>query len=313
MLKDPKSARFVNDFVNQWLGLRSIDDTSPDGVLYPEYARSDLLKPSSVWETQAFFRELLDQNLGIRHVVASPWVLANEALAKHYGLPPVSGIKLQKVNLPESSPFGGIWTQPAVLKVTANGTHTSPVKRGVWVAERLLGTPIPPPPPNVNPIEPDVRGAKTLREQLALHRGSGSCAACHAKFDPYGFALESFDVTGAFRTRYREVNPEVVALPLNQRQGRPLWRDGLAVDCSGQTLDGRSFAGIAELRKMLAADPEQLARGVMRHLVTYATGAPATPIDQPAIDRIVKATATDDYGLRSLVHSLVQSELFQSK
>ena len=313
LLNDPQSARFVSDFINQWLGLRAIDDTSPDGVLYPEYALNDLLKPSSVWETQAFFRHMLDENLSVRHFVASPWAIVNGPLAKHYGLRPVTGIEMQKVTLPKSSPYGGLWTQSSLMKVTANGTNTSPVKRGVWVAERLLGIPIPPPPPNVNPIEPDVRGAKTLREQLALHRGSGSCAGCHAKFDPYGFALESFDVTGGFRTKYRKGDPDVIALPQDKRKGRSTWRNGLPVDCSGQTPDGRRFAGIAELRKMLAEKPEQLARGITRHFVTYATGAPATVLDQPAIDRIVSNSAREDYGLRSLVHALVQSELFQSK
>ena len=313
LLADPKSQRFVTDFLNQWLGLRAIDDTSPDGVLYPEYAKNDLLKPSSVLETQTYFRKLLDENLSVRYFVESPWVLANEALAKHYGLPAMQGAALKPVNLPSDSPFGGLWTQPAILKVTANGTNTSPVKRGVWVAERLLGTPIPPPPPNINPIEPDTRGAKTLREQLALHRGTGSCAACHAKFDPFGFALESFDVAGSFRTKYREVDTEVMALPWQKRQGKQTWRDGLPVDCSGETPDGRAFSGPAELRKLLAADPAQLARGLTRHMVTYATGAPATGLDQRAIDAIVAEAAKSNYGVRSLVHALVQSELFQTK
>src|SRR5690606_36684755 len=126
----------------------------------------------------------------------------------------------------------GVWTQSAVMKVTANGTITSPVKRGVWVSERLLGKRIPPPPPNIEPVDPDVRGATTLRQQLALHRGAGACAACHAHFDGYGFALESFDVTGAFRDHYRKLNDEVVALPAHQRKGRSTWQDGLPVDAS---------------------------------------------------------------------------------
>jgi len=308
LLNDPKSGRFVADFVKQWLGLRAIDDTSPDRNLYPEY--DDFLKISSVMETEGFFRRVLDDNLSVRHFVASPWVLVNEDLARHYGLPGVTGAQLRKVSLPASSPYGGFWTQAAVLKVTANGTNTSPVKRGVWVAERLLGISIPPPPPNIQPVEPDVRGAKTLREQLALHRGSGSCAACHARFDPYGFALESFDVTGRFRKSYRVPDPEVIALPSHQRKGRSTWREGLPVDASGQTPDGQGFAGIGELRKLLSNNPESLACGVTRHLVTYATGAPASRFDQPAIDRIVKSAAADDCGLRSLVHALVQSELF---
>jgi len=279
--------------------------------LYPEY--DEFLKLSSAKETEGFFRKVLDENLSVRHFVDSPWALVNDELAEHYGLPEMTGTQLRKVDLPKSLPYGGLWTQSAVMKVTANGTNTSPVKRGVWVAERLLGIHIPPPPPNINPVEPDVRGAKTLREQLALHRGSGSCAACHAKFDPYGFALESFDVTGGFRQKYREVNPEVVAIPAHQRKGRPTWRDGLPVDASGETPDGQKFTGIGELRQALSKHPEQLSRGVTRHLITYATGTPPNGLDQQAIEHIVKSTAADDYGLRSLVHAIVQSELFRWK
>lgn len=305
LLKDPKASRFVDDFTDQWLGLRAIDDTSPDSKLYPEYARNDLLKRSSVQETRAFFRRVLDENLSVREFAAANWTFANESLAKHYGVPGVTGLALQKVSLPADSAYGGLWTQPAVLKVTANGTYTSPVKRGVWVAERLLGTPIPPPPPNTPAVEPDIRGAKTLREQLALHSSQGSCAACHAKFDPYGFALESFDVTGSYRKNYRVLNPE--------RKSGPWWTDGLAVDCSGKTPTGQTFADIRELRKNVASNPAQLARGVTRHLVTYATGAPPTRLDQPALDAIVAASAKDNHGLRSLIHGVVQSDLFRSK
>jgi Protein of unknown function (DUF1592)/Protein of unknown function (DUF1588)/Protein of unknown function (DUF1585)/Protein of unknown function (DUF1587) len=311
LLKDRKSDRFVADFVRQWLGLRAIDDTSPDGNLYPEYSQyGSWLKLSSVLETEGFFRRILDENRSVREFVDPGWLLVNEDLAKLYGLPGVTGPQLRKVDLPESSPYGGIWTQSAVLKVTANGTNTSPVKRGKWVAERLLGMPIPAPPPNVQPAEPDARHAKTLREQLVLHRGSGSCAACHARFDPYGLALESFDVTGRFRTNYREVETAIVKLPPWERKGRSTWRDGLPVEPSGETPDGQAFAGIVELRKLLAKDPEPMARGVARHLVTYATGAPARRADQPAIERIVRKAAPDSHGLRSLIHAVVQSEIF---
>ncbi|PAW75264.1 MAG: hypothetical protein B9S33_21750, partial [Pedosphaera sp. Tous-C6FEB] len=305
LLKDPKASRFVDDFTDQWLGLRMIDDTSPDGKLYPEYARNDLLKRSSVQETRAFFRRVLDENLSVREFAAANWTFANESLAKHYGLPGITGLALQKVSLPADSAYGGLWTQPAVLKVTANGTYTSPVKRGVWTAERLLGISIPPPPPDIPAVEPDIRGAKTLREQLALHSSQGSCAACHAKFDPYGFALESFDVTGSYRKNYRVLNPE--------RKSGPWWTEGLTVDCSGKTPTGQTFADIRELRKHVAGNPAQLARGVARHLVTYATGAPATRLDQPAIDAIAATAAKDNYGLRALVHGVVQSELFRYK
>ena len=151
-------------------------------------------------------------------------------------------------------------------------------------------------------------------EQLALHSSQGSCTACHAKFDPYGFALESFDVTGAFRLNYRIRNTATAAEQSANPGKRPsTWIEGLPVDASGQTPAGKSFAGIRELRGLLAQHPEQLARGVTRHLVTYATGAPATRLDEPAINAIAQAAANEDFGLRSLVHALVQSELFRWK
>jgi mono/diheme cytochrome c family protein len=311
LLDDPRSARFVDDFLDQWLGLRAINDTSPDSKLYPGY--DDYLKLSSLQETRAYFHRMLKEDLPVRMLVSSPWLLVNDTLARHYGLPAVTGYGLRQVPLDEGSPYGGLWTQCAVLKVTANGTATSPVKRGLWVANRLLGIDIPPPPPNVKPVDPDTRGATTLREQLALHRGSGSCAACHAKFDPYGFALESFDVAGSFRTRYREVDNEVAALNPDSRKGRPTWRDGLAVDASGTTPDGIPFSGIAQLRTLLAAHPEALARGVIHHLVTYATGAPAGVLDRQAIEAMVASAAAQGYGMRALVHALVQSALFHWK
>ncbi len=305
LLKDAKSERFVKDFVDQWLGLRMINDTTPDSNLYPEYG--ELLKISSVMETQATFRRILDKDLSVRDFIAPKWALLNERLAEHYKLPAQSGFALQEVALPADTPYGGFWTQSAPMKVTANGTGTSPVKRGVWVSERLLGIHIPPPPPGVEPIDPDTRGAKTLREQLALHSSKGSCASCHARFDPYGFALESFDVTGAFRTNYRTPDPEA------KTKGAQRWKDGPPVDCTGKTPDGAEFSGVKALRQLMAKRPEMLATGVARHLVTYATGAPAGRLDEPAIAEIVKQSAPGDYGLRSLIHNLVQSEIFRNK
>ena len=204
------------------------------------------LKFSSVMETQATFRRMLDKNLSRarlrRPAMGDDQFAPGEALRL-----PRRGrdSSFAKCRSPADSPFGGIWTQAATMKVTANGTLTSPVKRGVWVAERLLGTPIPPPPPNIDPVDPDTRGAKTLREQLALHRSKGSCEACHAKFDPYGFALESFDVMGSFRTNYRS----------RQHQGKSKWKDGLPVDCTGATPDGIAFAGVKELREIWPGTP----------------------------------------------------------
>lgn len=304
MLADPKSDRFVKEFCDQWLGLWGIDSTTPDKDVYPEY--DELLRFSSLAETRATLRTIIDENRSVVDLVAPDWALVNQRLAQHYGLPEVQGVNLQRIELAAGSFYGGVWTQSAPMKVTANGTITSPIKRGLWVAERLLGVRIPPPPSNIDPVVPDTRGATTLREQLALHSGQGSCRACHARFDAYGFALESFDVTGGFRNRYRIPEPAAVA------SGR-LWRHGPEVDASGTTPDGEGFADIRDLRGMIAANPEMLARGVARHLVTYATGAPATPADDPVLDAIVREAAANGYGFASLVQAVVQSDVFRHK
>jgi hypothetical protein len=230
MLADPKGKRFYKGFAAQWLRLAAIDDTTPDPKLFPEYHRpeNDLLKWSSVAETEAFLELLAKENASVRELVDSRRVLANASLARHYGLPDVFGSVLREIELPEGSPFGGLWTQPAVMKVTANGTNTSPVKRGVFVAERLLGVHIPPPPPNIEPISTDTSSATSLKEKLALHAGKGSCAACHAKFDGYGFALESFDPVGTFREFYRMAAETTVAWK-GDGKGSGQWGENVGV------------------------------------------------------------------------------------
>jgi len=311
LLDDPRSDRFVKNFLNQWLDLHAIGDTTPDNKLYPEYA--DDLKLSSLRETEGTFRRVLRENRSVRDFAAPDWLLANGRLARHYGLPEVKGAELQQVSIPAGSPYGGLWTQPAILKVTADGSSTSPVKRGVWIAKRLLGVHISPPPPNIEPINPDTSGAKTVREQLALHSQDGSCASCHKKFDPYGFALESFDVMGQFRKNYRLLDPNLATLPPQKRKRTTLWTDGLPVNASGVTPEGKAFQDLTGLRQLLAEQPEKLAWGVTWHLATYATGAPTGPLDRKAIQSIVDGAAKDRYGLRALVHGLVQSELFRVK
>src|SRR5205807_1415376 len=180
-----------------------ITANDPDRKLYPEF--SAYLQDSMVAETRAYFRELLDKDLDAGHLVKSDFAMLNEKLAVHYGIPGVSGSQMRRVALPAGSARGGFLTQAAILKITANGTTTSPVPRGAFVMDRPLGRPPEPPPPNIPAIEPDVRGTRTIREQLDKHRTNAACAACHAKIDPPGFALESFDVIGGFRTRYRSI------------------------------------------------------------------------------------------------------------
>ena len=203
MLQHPKAKAFTENFTGQWLSLRDIETTTPDKGLYPEF--EELLKWSSVQETQLFFDELLKENLSVRNFVDSDFAMLNGRLATHYGIPDVYGVEFRKVALKPEYHRGGVLTQASVLKVTANGTSTSPVLRGVWVLDRIMGQPVPPPPPNVPAVEPDIRGATNIREQLAKHRATENCSSCHSRIDPPGFALENFDVIGGWRDRYRVV------------------------------------------------------------------------------------------------------------
>ncbi|HEV7404287.1 MAG TPA: DUF1592 domain-containing protein, partial [Chthoniobacteraceae bacterium] len=186
MLRDPRAEALVRNFTGQWLRLRQINDTVPDKKFYPQF--DDLLQMSMVREGEGFFRQMLQEDLPIADFLDSDWAMLNQRLAEHYGIEGVKGIELRKVKLPAESVRGGVLTQAGVLKVTANGTNTSPVMRGVWVLENILGEPVPPPPPNTGGIEPDIRGAVTIREQLAKHRSTASCMACHSRIDPPGFA-----------------------------------------------------------------------------------------------------------------------------
>ncbi len=314
LLDDPKSHRFVEAFLDYWLDLRKMSGTAPDEALYNDYYLDDLLTESAQRETRAFFAELLRGDLPARNLVASDFAMVNERLATHYGLPPVEGVALRRVALPADSVRGGLMTQAAVLKVTANGTTTSPVLRGAWIMERLLGQPPPPPPPSVPAVEPDIRGASTIRQLLDKHRSQESCAACHTKIDPAGFALESFDVMGGFRERYRAIAEGVAPQPGLGKGGQKFtFHLGPPVDCSGELPDGRTFADVRELKRLLVANEPQLARNLARQLVVYATGAPVRFIDRPAVEKILEHTAARGYGVRSILHEVVQSELFLNK
>jgi hypothetical protein len=204
-------------------------------------------------------------------------------------------------------------TQASVLKVTANGTTTSPVLRGVWITERILGFETPPPPP-VPAVEPDIRGAVTIRQQIEAHRTDASCAACHARLDPPGMALESFDVMGAWRDRYRAVNEEVPAEKGVGLDGQRFkFHFALAVDPSGQLLNGRPFADVRQLKQLLLEDETAIARNLVQQLTIYATGAPIGFSDRQEVEAMLSRTRSGHHGVRSLVHEIVGSKLFQHK
>jgi len=311
LLRHEKSNRFVRDFCRQWLRLEDIAANDADPKLYPE--ASTYMQNSMVAETEAYFRELLDADLDATHLIDSDFAMLNEKLAVHYGIAGVSGSQVRKVKLPPDSPRGGLLTQASILKVTANGTTTSPVPRGAFVMERLLGQPVDPPPEDVPAIDPDVRGATTIREQLTRHRADPACAGCHAKLDPAGFALESFDVLGGFRERYRTMEgdnapPERILLDPHLRVSFKL---GPNVDPSYRLADGREFADVQGLKRHLVADPQLLATNVARQLAIYAVSRELGFRDRDAITQIVADAGTG--GIRSIIHQLVQNELFHTR
>ena len=304
LIADPRRERFVEHFLSQWLQLRNIDATTPDKKLYKEF--DELLKISMVQESLGFFRELLTKDLSVMNCIDSDFAVLNRRLAAHYGIAGVDTLEVQPVKLPEGCLRGGVLTQGAVLKVTANGTNTSPVLRGVWVLENILGRHIPPPPPNITGIEPDIRGAVTIREQLQKHRDVPSCNVCHQHIDPPGFALESFDPVGRFRQNYAKW----VAPPPPQN---PEWghlAPGAVVDPAGRTSSGQPFAGIAEFKKLLLEHQMEFAHCLTEKLLTYGLGREMGYSDRDEIDSIVKKTAAAGNGLRTLIVSIVQSPTF---
>jgi hypothetical protein len=311
LLADPRSERFIRDFTDQWLDLRRVNETTPDPKLYPEYRF--LLHEGTVAETRAFLRELIARDAPISALVRPDFAMLTQRLAEHYGIADVTGVDVRRVALPAGSLRGGLLGQAAILKLTADGTTTTPVKRGVWVMDRLLNDPAPPPPPSVGAIDPDTRGATTVREQLDKHRNDASCAACHAKIDPAGFALESFDPVGGFRTRYRSTGKGDVPPEKERVAWKVNYTLGPAVDASGTLSDGRAFKDVHDLNALLAQDPARLARAFVAHLSRYATGADVSYADRREIERVVASTEDKQYGIRSLIHALVNSRTFQSE
>ncbi len=311
MLGDPKLDRFVAHYLDQWLSLANIRLTEPDANLYP--GANPLLTESMIEETRAFFAEMIRRDLGADHVIDSDFLMINQRLAELYEIDGVYGSEIRRVEIPSDHVRGGLLTQASILKITANGTTTSPVVRGAFVLDRLLGTPPPPPPPGVPAIDPDISGATTIREQLDAHRADPACAGCHRKIDPPGFALEAFDVTGAFREQYRiSVKPgEGVDAVYN---GKPVAYDlGPTVDASGEFDGGMAFANINDFRRGMEDRVDQIRAHMLRQLILYATGAPVGPADQAEFREILDRLASGGGGVRSMIRQIVQSDMFQTK
>lgn len=286
MLADPKGQRFVSNFTRIWLELDNIGKMPPSKDFVSYYR--DNLESAMRKETEHFFGHILDKNLPLREFLAADYSFLNRELAEHYGMPGLKGNHFRKVSLPNAS-RGGILGHGSFLTASANGVDTSPVVRGIYVMNKLLDYTPPPPPDDVPAIEPDVRGATTLREQLIKHRADATCAQCHNKIDPPGFALENYDAIGGWRDQYERK---------------------LKVDASGKLPDGKTFASNAEFRKLVVAQDETFTRCLSRKLLTYAVGRKLNSSDRPSIDVIQREMKTPEAGLRDLIQAVVLSEMF---
>jgi hypothetical protein len=297
MLADPRSSGFIDGFLDSWLALCDLGSMPPDRAKFEAYYRYGL-QASMRQETRLFMRHLLDNNLSIANFLDSDFTFVDAPLARHYGLaaPPPPGTGFAKVQLSDHR-RGGLLGQASVLTVTANGIDTSPVVRGIWLLENILGTPPSPPPPDVEPLDPDVRGATTIREQLEKHRKIATCYERHRTIDPPGFALENFDAIGAWRDHYD---------PGTDGKAR-------SVDPAGQLPDGRAFANIAGLKTLLGTRLDQFAHCLTEKLLAYSIGRTLAAADRPHVARIVAEARARGYGLRDLVLLVVQSEPFQSR
>lgn len=297
-LIDAHQEQFIQDFAAEWLELDQINFTTPDRKLFREF--DPIVQLGMLDETHAYLNQMLSEDLSVTRLIDSDYTFLNSRLARYYDIEGVEGDQLQRVTLPEESRRGGLITHGAILKITANGSNTSPVVRGVWVSERLLGQSIPPPPDNVPAIEPDIRGATTIREQLAKHRSQDSCASCHVKIDPAGFALENFDPAGQWRDRYLQLS--------RGRRTR-----GPVIDASHTLPDGRSFSGVRRFRRLISERPRILAANVAEKMLVYGTGAPISFADREMVETIVDNAAEQNYGFRSILVQVATNPVFLSK
>jgi hypothetical protein len=302
LLADERAERFLTGFVGQWLKIDLVGDMQPDKNLYPEYDPE--LERAMIAETRGFIRELLHSDLNVRNLIDSDWSILNDRLARHYGIPGVIGNQFRKVALNKSDTVrGGLLTQASILNLTSNGTTTSPVVRGTWILEQLLGTPAPPPPPDVPAIEPDIRGASTIKEQMEKHRTIPQCAACHRKIDPYGMALENFDVIGGWREHYRALQP-------TSNPRRPKLVDGPSVSSDDKLPQLGSFEDFRAFRQLLLQREDLVQKNMIHKLATFALGRSMDFADESALKQIITHAKQNNGGLKTMIRELVASELF---
>lgn len=285
MLKDWKAVALTENFAGQWLQLRDIELVEPERKLFPKWQYN--LPSEMRRETEAYFQHVLRENRSVLEFLDSDYSFMNQRLAKFYGIPGVKSDQFEKVSL-KGTPRGGILTHGSILALTSEPTRTSPVKRGKYLLENILGIPPPPAPDGVPPLDAkkSLNSKMTLRQQLAEHRSNASCAGCHAFLDPMGFAFENFDAVGLFR---------------DKEKGQP-------IDASGQWVRGQAFGDLAQLRRILATDlATEFTRNLAANLLTYALGRGLTHSDKPALDAVVAEAAGKGYGFQDLILAVVRS------
>ena len=290
MLADPRASALVENFAGQWLYLRNLQSVTPDIEEFPNF--DDNLRQAMRRETELLFEHVMREDLSVNELLTADYTFVNERLAEHYGIPSVYGSHFRQVPVAEEA-RRGLLGHASILTVTSYPNRTSPVLRGKWVLENVLGTPAPPPLPDVPALEENESGkvARTLRERLAEHRANPVCATCHDVMDPIGLGLENFDAVGKWRTK----------------------EPGGEIDAHGQLADGRQIDGAAQLREALTADPEQFARVFTDKLLTYALGRGLEAYDMPTVRRIVREAEDDDYRFSALVKGIVNSAPFRMR
>lgn len=294
MLRDEKARGFVNQFTDSWLRLNKLGSMAPDAEKFKIYHDRNL-EPLMKEETRLFFEHILQRNRPIDEFLHADYTFLNRYLADLYSIDGIVGDGFRKIQLPANSQRGGLLSQASILTTTSNGVETSPVVRGIWVLENILGTPPSPPPPDVEPLEPDIRGATTIREQLVKHRKVETCAECHRKIDPLGFAMESFDPIGRHREFYANEAGEVT----NE------------VDTAGVLPTGQSFQNMDELKEVLLERKHLFAKCLAEKMLTYALGRELTFGDRATVNKILEDLERRGRGLQDLVELTVTSEAFQ--
>ena len=291
MLKDPRAKDFIHSFTDNWLGIGKLGEMPPDPQHFADYYTGNL-EHAMKRESQLLFRSLLESNGPVLDLLDSEYTYLNERLARHYGIDGVAGDEFRRVDLPADSRRGGVLTHASVLTVTSNGTATSPVVRGVWILENILGKHVKPPPADIEPIEPDVRGASTIRQQLAKHQAQATCAVCHRQIDPLGFSLEHFDPVGLFRETYPHRGKIQTDVVLG---------------------DGKELDGAEELKQSLVDAPADFVRCLTEKLLVYATGGALERHEYVEVLELAERVQQEKYGLRDLIVEIAISNAFGTK